>query len=76
VTIEVQFHNSAFLRHGHHLAGSKSQPESSTNPKVKIMLEFSIKPIMVMFDLLTKSWLCQQLLVQWCVPNNHQCSIH
>ncbi len=38
------------------------------------MLEFSIKPIMVMFDLLTKSWLWQQLLMTWCVPNNHQWS--
>ena len=38
------------------------------------MLEFSIKPFMVMFDLLTKSWLWQQLLMTWCVPNNHQWS--
>ncbi len=33
MTIEVQFHNSTFLPHGHHLAGSVSQPESSTKPK-------------------------------------------
>ena len=38
------------------------------------MLEFSIKTIKVMFDLLTKSWLWQQLLMTWCVPNNHQWS--
>ena len=38
------------------------------------MLEFSIKPFMVMFDLLTKSWLWQQLLMTWCIPNNHQWS--
>jgi hypothetical protein len=46
------------------------------NPKVKIMLEINIKQIMVMLDLLNKSWPCQQLLVAWCVPNNHQCSTH
>jgi len=33
VTIEVQFYNSTFLPHRHHLAGSVSQPESSTKPK-------------------------------------------
>ena len=33
MTIEVQFHNSTFLPHEHHLAGSVSQPESSTKPK-------------------------------------------
>ncbi len=33
VTIEVQFHDSTFLPHGHHLARSVSQPESSTKPK-------------------------------------------
>jgi hypothetical protein len=44
--------------------------------KVKIMLEINIKQIMVMLDLLNKSWPWQQLLVAWCVPNNHQCSIH
>ena len=38
------------------------------------MLEFNIKPIMMMLDLLTKSWLWQQLLMTWCVPNNHQWS--
>ncbi len=76
MTIEVQFHKYSFLPHEHHLAGSGSQPESSTTLKVKIMLEISITQFMVMLDLLTNSWLCQQLLVQWCVPNNHQCSIH
>ena len=40
------------------------------------MLEINIKQIMVMLDLLNKSWPYQQLLVAWCVPNNHQCSIH
>ena len=39
------------------LAGFISQPESLINPKVKIILELSIKLIMVMLDLLTKSWL-------------------
>ena len=38
------------------------------------MLEFSIKPIMVMLDLMTKSWLWWQLLMTWCVPNNHKWS--
>ena len=33
MTIEVQFYNSTFLPHEHHLAESVSQPESSTNPK-------------------------------------------
>ena len=33
MTIEVQFYNSTFLPHGHHLAESVSQPESSTKPK-------------------------------------------
>jgi len=33
VTIEVQFYNSTFLPHRHHVAGSVSQPESSTKPK-------------------------------------------
>ncbi len=32
MTIEVQFHNSTFLPHGHQ-AGSVCQPESSTKPK-------------------------------------------
>ena len=39
------------------------------------MLEISIKHIMVMLDLLDKSW-HQQLLVALCVPNKHQCAIH
>ena len=38
------------------------------------MLEFSIKTFMVMLDLLTKSWLWQQLLMTWCIPNNPQWS--
>ena len=33
MTIEVWSFNSTFLPHGHHLAGSVSQPESSTKPK-------------------------------------------
>jgi hypothetical protein len=33
------------------------------------MLEISITQIMVMLDLLTKSWLGPQLLAEWCVPN-------
>jgi len=33
VTIEVQCYNSTYLPHGHHLAESASQPESSTKPK-------------------------------------------
>ncbi len=40
------------------------------------MLELSIKPIMVMFDLLTKSWLWQQLLMTWCVPNKPPMVLH
>jgi hypothetical protein len=76
VTIEVQFHNSTFLPHNHHLAGSISQPESSTKPKVKIMLEISIKQIMVMLDLLTKSWPYQQLLVALVSLTTANCSIH
>ena len=27
-------------------------------------------------DLLNKLWPFQQLLVAWCVPNNHRCSLH
>ena len=71
VTIKVQFYNSTFLPHGHLLADSVSQPESSKSPKVKIMLEINIRQILGMLDLLNKSWPCQQLLVAWYVPNNH-----
>ena len=52
-----------FLPYEHHSTGSISWPESLTKPKMKIMLEISIIQIMVMLDLLTKSWPCQQLLV-------------
>jgi hypothetical protein len=56
----------------HYLAFSASQPESSKNPKVNIILEISIKQDMVMLDLLNKSWHYQQLLVALYFPNNHQ----
>jgi hypothetical protein len=36
VTIEVQFHNSTFLPHEHHLVGTVSQPESSTQPTSEV----------------------------------------
>ena len=54
VTIEVQFHNYTFLPHRQHLAGSVSQPESSTKPKSEDYAEISITQIMVMLDLLNK----------------------
>ena len=56
---------------------SVSQPESSENSEVNIMQgqEISIKQIMVMLDLLNKSW-HQQLLMELCVPNNHHCAIN
>ena len=75
VTFEVQFHNSTFLPHGHHLAGSVHQPESSTKPKSEDYARDQYHTYHGV-NLLTKSWLWQQLLVAWCVPNNHQCSIH
>ncbi len=35
MTIKVQFHNSTFLPHVHHLGGSLSQPESSKEPRAR-----------------------------------------
>ena len=77
MTVEVQFHNSTFLPHGHHLARSVSQPESSTKPKSEDYardqyhtVHGDARPADQIMAL------CQQLLVQWCVPNNHQHSIH
>ena len=70
MTIKVQFHIYTFLPYEHHLAGSVSQPESQTKPKSEDYARVQHQTI----HGVTKSWLWQQLLMTWCVPNNHQWS--
>ena len=70
----MQFHNYTFLPYEHHLTGSVSQTESLTKPNsedyARVQHQTNHGDVWPADQIMALA----ELLMTWCVPNNHQWS--